>query len=176
MEIVKYPDPVLRRRAEEVAVIDEDLRARVQEMFRTLYEARGLGLAAPQVGWGVRLFVVGMTGQPAGERVFVNPEVVEAEGEEEDEEGCLSFPDIRARILRASRVKVVATGLDGRDFEVEATGYEARCYQHEMDHLDGILFTTRMPPAERSRHGARIKTMEEEYRERVRVRGSAQPA
>lgn len=171
MKIVYYPDPVLGRRAAEVEVITDEVLLRSQEMFKLMNEAKGVGLAAPQVGWSVRLFVMNTTGEPQDERVYVNPELVEVEGEEIAEEGCLSFPDIRAPIVRATRVRMVATDLTGQDVEIAAVGFEARALQHEIDHLDGVLFTSRMNPTDRVRHAGRIKALEREAR-RARMQPS----
>lgn len=153
MEIVKYPAPVLETPGKKIAEITDEIRERVREMFAVMYEARGVGLAAPQVGWGVRIFVCNRTGDPEEtdeELVLVNPEIVQRSGREIGEEGCLSFPGLTVHVARATRVKVRFVNLDGETCELETDDpFLARILQHENDHLDGILFITRMTPADR---------------------------
>ena len=149
LELTYYPDPILKKRAPAVQVIDSELRARVREMFEIMYEENGIGLAAPQVSWSTRLFVINVTGDPeeGEELIFINPQILAFEGEEIDEEGCLSIPDIRGNVARKYRVHVKAQGLDGKWFDLEAEDLLARAIQHELDHLDGILFIERLSPA-----------------------------
>ncbi len=173
MEIVLYPDPFLRRRAEPLTRIDESVRERVRRMFELMYEANGVGLAAPQVGWGVRLFVTNVTGEPDPdeERVFVNPEVrkvddAETANEEEvDVEGCLSIPGVQGRVSRLRRVIVTALDLDGNEFEAEAVDLDARVIQHETDHLDGILFLSKLNTTDRLKVAKKLKKLEKEYKQ-----------
>jgi peptide deformylase len=165
MQITYYPDPVLRRRSRCVAAFTPELAARVEEMFAIMDEEGGIGLAAPQVGWGVRLFV---TRVPAGQiegqhRVYVSPEIVSVEGQEEAEEGCLSFPDIRARVARHTRVLLRARDLEGREFEEEGSGLTARCWEHEFDHLDGILFIMRFKAGDLLQAKQKLAELEEKY-------------
>ena len=141
-----YPDPVLKRRASPVTLIDDTVREAVRGMFDILYEEEGIGLAAPQVGWSTRLFVINLASDPAQaaeEFVFINPSISDPRGEESDEEGCLSLPDLRVPVRRPEQVKVTAVDLNGERFELEADGLFARCIQHEFDHLDGILIADR---------------------------------
>lgn len=165
-----YPDPVLRLRSSPVAEFDDGLRARVRRMFEIMYEYRGIGLAAPQVGVSERLFVINLSGEedhPEDERIFVNPEIRGPSGGSTEEEGCLSFPKIRLDVLRAERIVVEALDADGERFELEADGLLARCIQHEFDHLDGILFVSRVPVTRRLMVRRQLKELEREYRERV---------
>ena len=171
MELIHYPNPVLRKRAAPVASIDDGVRSRVSDMFQIMYRERGVGLAAPQVGWSVRLFIMNALGEPdppdpAGEKVFINPEIILAEGELLDEEGCLSIPLVRGKVLRSQRVKVRALGLDGQPFEQELQDLGARAVEHELDHLDGILFISRLGAAERLQVGRQLKKLEKEYKQK----------
>jgi peptide deformylase len=131
-------DPVLRRRAEEVTEIDGGLAELVEEMFTTMYEAPGLGLAAPQVGVGRRFFVYDL-GDDRGRQVLINPEIIASEGEWEYTEGCLSVPGLHFDIVRPKTVHVRGIDLDGNPVELEADELLARLVQHELDHLDGVL-------------------------------------
>ena len=129
-------DPVLKQRARDIDNIDGSLVRIVDEMVETMYEAPGIGLAAPQVGIQKRLFVWDVG---EGPRAIINPEIVESDGEWEFEEGCLSVPGLTWEIVRPKLVHVVGLDLDGNDLSVEADELEARLFQHELDHLDGTL-------------------------------------
>lgn len=142
-----FGDPVLRRRAEEVAEIDGRLARLAEDMLVTMREARGVGLAAPQVGVSKRLFVYDIN--DTGPRTLVNPVIVEAEGEWEHEEGCLSVPGMWFQIKRAKRVLVRGYDLDGREVSYEGEDMEAKLYQHEVDHLDGHLLLERLDEEQR---------------------------
>lgn len=137
-----YPDPVLRERASEVDVVDDALRKLVRDMEETMRAAPGIGLAAPQVGVQRRVLVYDI-----GEElhVLVNPEILHRAGEETDEEGCLSIPELVYPVSRALEVRVRGLDADGRVVEYEAEDLEARVIQHEVDHLDGVLFIDRIP-------------------------------
>ena len=164
MEILKYPDPFLRHRTKEVPEITDEVRDQVRQMFETMYAAHGVGLAASQVGWDARVFVQNVTGEPDGEEVHVNPEVVETTGEVDDEEGCLSIPGVRAKIVRAQDILIRSTGLDGQPQEVRHVDLAARAVQHEIDHLDGMLFIQRLRPSDRIRIRRQLKDLEREYK------------
>ncbi|MBN1418482.1 MAG: peptide deformylase [Planctomycetes bacterium] len=170
MELVLYPDPILSRPSEPIARRGASARRRVSQMLEIMYEAGGVGLAAPQAGWSARLFVLNLTGQPEDERVYINPRIVSMAGEEDGEEGCLSFPDIRADILRAQRVTIEASDLDGKVFRESREGFGARAFQHEIDHLDGVLFIARMREEDRIRVQPQLRELEERYRGRTRRR------
>ncbi|GLC28409.1 peptide deformylase [Roseisolibacter agri] len=129
--------PILRQESEPVAEMTPELRRLVDDMFETMYVAKGIGLAAPQVGRRERLFVADVDDQPL---VLVNPEIVLAEGSARGEEGCLSIPEIYGDVDRPSRVVMRGLDRDGRPIEVEAVDLLARCMQHELDHLNGKLF------------------------------------
>jgi peptide deformylase len=145
-EIVKYPDPVLAKRGAPVTVFDDKLKTLVEEMFESMYAAQGIGLAAPQIGLSQRLTVIDTSFKknPDDKIVLINPEIVEREGEQYEEEGCLSLPDIRDKVKRAAKVKVRAQNVEGKWFEAEGEELLARAFQHEIDHLDGVLFIDRL--------------------------------
>jgi peptide deformylase len=150
-EIRKYPDPVLRKKAAPVKIIDGDLRKLVDDMVDTMYAEPGVGLAAPQIGVSLRLLVTDITvgEKPDSLIVLVNPKIVSASGRVIDEEGCLSIPDIRAEIPRAESVEIRGWDLNQQEVSVKGRGYLARAFQHEMDHLDGILIWDRMSKIQR---------------------------
>jgi peptide deformylase len=139
--ILHYPDKRLRQKAEPVGAVTPELRALVEDMAETMYAAPGVGLAAPQIGVPLRIFVVDVapSDAPSDLRVFLDPEIVHREGVTSWEEGCLSFPGINAEIERAASVTVRARDLDGNTFEVTGDGLLAIAMQHEYDHLDGVL-------------------------------------
>lgn len=137
LDIRVLGDPILRERTESLPAITDETRALVADMFETMYAAEGIGLAAPQVGRSERVFVMDVDEDPLA---MINPEIVEREGNERAEEGCLSIPEIFGDVDRATRIVARATDLDGNQFEVELTDLAARCVQHELDHLDGKLF------------------------------------
>jgi peptide deformylase len=153
LRVLKYPHPQLRAPNAEVSVFDDELRDLSRRMLKMMYAARGVGLAAPQVGVNKRLLVFNPDGDEkkmANEVVLVNPMIVErAEGSELDDEGCLSFPGFGAKVERAKWIKVKAYNLKGKPFNKKWTGWEARVFQHEYDHLDGTLYVDRLSPSER---------------------------
>jgi peptide deformylase len=145
-EIRKYPDPVLRKKALAVKSVDADLRRLVDDMVETMYAEPGVGLAAPQIGVSLRLLVTDITvgEKPDSLIVLVNPKIVSASGRVIEEEGCLSIPGVRAEIPRAESVEIRGWDLDHQEVSIKGRGYLARAFQHEMDHLDGILLWDRM--------------------------------
>ncbi len=170
MEIVKYPDPVLRRSAEEITTFDSELQKTASDMLNTMYTLKGVGLAAPQVGLGLSLLVLNPTGDPSDtdeELVLVNPEVVSRKHLEWDEEGCLSFPGIYAEVERHRDIVLRYKNLEGEDVEMKSTEFQARVIQHEMDHLQGILFVDRLTPADKIRLGSKLQEMEHAYSSRT---------
>jgi len=146
MEITEFPERVLKEVGEPVEKFDEGLERLVADMFETMYAEEGVGLAAPQVGLGLRLFVMDCEGVKL---VAANPEILSAEGEQEGEEGCLSVGKIHAPLKRAARVRLRAQDVKGEWFEREAEGLAARCFQHETDHCDGTLFIDHLSPLRR---------------------------
>jgi peptide deformylase len=143
-----YGDPVLRQRAADVDEIDGRVARLAAQMIETMYEAPGVGLAAPQVGVRQRIFVYD-TDDGQGPRTVINPAILESDGEWTFEEGCLSVPGLSWPIVRPRTVHLVGWDLDGRPVSIEATDYEARVFQHEVDHLDGVLLVERLDPDQR---------------------------
>jgi peptide deformylase len=161
-EIVKFPDPVLAKPGTPVTVFDEALRQLVAEMFESMYVAQGIGLAAPQIGLSKRLTVIDISFKknPKDKLVLINPEVVERRGNQMEEEGCLSLPEIREKVKRDAWVKVRAQNEHGEWFEVEGEELLARAMLHEIDHLDGILFIDRISRLKRELVLRKIKKMQ----------------
>src|SRR5262245_48751138 len=151
MPIREFPDAVLRRKAAPVDTLDDALQRLIDDMIQTMYAAPGIGLAAPQVGVSLQLFVVDVTsGREAhGLMTFVNPVIVKAEGRVQEDEGCLSLPGVYGPTPRAAHVVLRGLNRHGEVVEVEGEGLLARAFQHEMDHLQGMLFFNRMGPAAR---------------------------
>jgi peptide deformylase len=149
--IIKFPDPILQRPSDPVIAFDGELSWLVDDMFESMYVAHGIGLAAPQIGIPKRLTVIDLSFQktPADKIVLINPEVVTREGKIYEEEGCLSLPDIREKVARAAKVKIRAQDVRGNWFERDADDLLARAFQHEIDHLDGILFIFRISALKR---------------------------
>lgn len=141
-----YGDPVLREKCRPVEEITPEIHTLVEDLFDTMIDASGIGLAAPQVGETIRVFVIDLSATDEGcePMAFINPEILSEEGERNDDEGCLSFPDYFDKVARAERVIATAIGLDQKPFEVEGTGIMARALLHENDHLNGVLFIDRM--------------------------------
>lgn len=164
LPIVKYPDPVLQKPGEPVTDFDTELRRFVADMFETMYASQGIGLAAQQVGVAKRITVIdlSMGKDPAQKLVLVNPEVILREGKQYEEEGCLSFPEIREKISRAAKVSIRAQNENGKWFEMDGEELLARAFQHEIDHLDGVLFIFRMSALKRDLTLRRIRKMQRE--------------
>lgn len=161
-EIVKYPDPILQRPTETVTEFNEELRTLAADMFESMYKAQGIGLAAPQIGVGKRITVIDLSNQknPDEKLVLVNPQIIHKAGRQVEEEGCLSLPDIRDKVVRAASVKVRAQDLDGNWCELEGTELLARAFQHEIDHLNGILFPWRLSALKRDLILRRIRKLQ----------------
>lgn len=142
LDLVLYPDQRLREVSEAVESVDDDTRLLLDDMAQTMYDAPGIGLAAPQIGVLKRLVVVDVGDELDEPRLFklVNPEIIESSGSTSSEEGCLSIPDVRETVSRSARVVVSALNEDGEKLNIEAEGLLAICLQHEIDHLDGVLF------------------------------------
>jgi peptide deformylase len=159
---VKYPDPILQKAAEPITTFDAKLRELVDDMFTSMYDAQGIGLAAPQIGISRRLTVIDLSFQkdPKQKIVLINPEIVEKTGKQVEEEGCLSLPEIRDRVVRAAEVKVRAQDAHGKTIEVEGTELLARALQHEIDHLDGILFIFRLSRLKRDLQLRKIRKLQ----------------
>lgn len=158
-QVRKYGDPVLREECEPVEVFDDDLRKFAEKMFSMMKAAKGLGLAAPQVGDTRRMFVIDLSGQDFDSEpmVFVNPEIESSQGDVVAEEGCLSFPGLFFEVSRAENITVKFQDMDGETHRVEATGLAARAIQHEYDHLSGVLFIDHLSSTERDLLAGRLK-------------------
>jgi peptide deformylase len=162
LNIVKYPEPVLSRPGEPVTEFDADLRKLIEDMFETSYASQGIGLAAPQVNVSKRLAVIDLSvgKDPKDKLVLINPEIISSEGKQYEEEGCLSFPEIREKVSRAFKVRVRAQDENGKWFEMDGTELLARCFQHEIDHVDGMLFIFRMSGLKREFALRKIRKMQ----------------
>ncbi len=150
MQIIKYPHPTLRHKSKPLKRVDRELKQIVAEMFELMYSNQGIGLAANQVDLPYRLFIMNVKGDPAEEgeaKVFLNPVISRKSGSAEAQEGCLSFPDIWAPVRRPEKIVVTAYGIDGEEFSYEMDGLYARAVQHEVDHLDGVVFVDRLSQA-----------------------------
>jgi len=163
LTILEFPDPRLRTRAVPVKQVDDTLRQLVDDMIETMYQANGIGLAATQVNVHQRIVVIDVSEERNAPQVFINPEIIEREGDEITEEGCLSVPGVYDNVRRADRVRVRWLGRDGEPFELQAEGLLAVCIQHELDHLQGKLFVDYLSDLKRSRIR---KKLEKEQRER----------
>jgi peptide deformylase len=161
-QIVHYPDPVLRRRAAAVERVDDSVRELVREMFEIMDEEGGIGLAAPQVGESLRIFVTGERDEgDHPRRAYINPVLGGFEGElDVHDEGCLSLPGIRGDIRRPPSAVIEALDLEGRPFRLESSDFMARVWQHEFDHLEGVLILDRMTALDRLRVRRAVKELE----------------
>lgn len=157
LAILEVPDPRLRTVARPVESVTEAERELAGDMLETMYEARGIGLAATQVNRPVRIFVLDLSETRDQPKVFVNPEITRREGRQTCEEGCLSVPGVYAEVERAEQITVRALDADGRPFELEADGLLAVCVQHEIDHLDGKVFIDYLSPLKRRMVERRLK-------------------
>ncbi len=166
-----YGDPVLRKKALPVEKFDDDLHAFVDRMIQDMYENDGVGLAAPQIGESVRIAIVDPTGGGEAPYVLINPEIIWS-GEEvvEAEEGCLSIPDINLKVKRPESVSVKAYNEYGKEYTIsEAHGLLARALQHEIDHLDGILFVDKVSPVSRQMISGKLKKLSKSHRDQAKV-------
>lgn len=168
LQIILYPDPRLRKVSQPVEIFDDSLKALAVRMFQLMREHKGVGLAAPQVGQNFRMFVMNHTGDPLDDRVIINPELTEAEGSEEGEEGCLSLPGVNANIVRDKTLRLRGRELDGKEIDQLASGYLARVWQHETDHLNGTLITDRMGAVAKMASRKKLKELEEQFATRTK--------
>ncbi|WP_312266865.1 peptide deformylase [Neisseria sp.] len=157
LNILKYPDERLHTVAKPVGEIDERIRTLVADMTETMYEARGIGLAATQVNVHERVVVMDLSEERNELRVFINPTITVREGETTYEEGCLSVPGIYDTVTRAERITVEALDIDGKPFTLEADGLLAICVQHELDHLNGKVFVEHLSPLKQNRIKTKLK-------------------
>ena len=167
MDILPYPHPALRWKSKPIQEINDDLRRVVAEMFELMYAAKGIGLAANQVGLPYRLFILNLSADPDlkdEEIVFLNPDILKRKGTTEGEEGCLSFPGMYGQVKRAAKIEVEAFDLNGECFEYALDELAARAVQHESDHLDGVLFIDRMSETARRELEPVIGDFETQFR------------
>ena len=160
LPIIEFPDPRLRTIAKPVAKVDGTIRKLIDDMFETMYDAPGIGLAATQVDVHQRLLVLDVSEDKSNPMVFINPEIIDTTGTQIWNEGCLSFPGVSEEIKRADSVRVRALDAAGKPFEMEADGLMAVAIQHENDHLDGVLILDRMTQMSRLKNRAAIKDLE----------------
>jgi len=160
LNILHYPDERLHKVAKPIGTVDDTVRQLIDDMAETMYASKGVGLAATQVNMHVRLVVIDVSEDKTGITAYINPQIIERDGETEYEEGCLSVPGIYETVKRAERVRVRALDRDGKPFEVEADGLLAICLQHEIDHLDGKIFVEYLSQLKQSRIKAKMKKLE----------------
>ena len=160
--IVTYPNPVLAKKAAPVVEITDEIRALAAEMIEIMYADKGIGLAAPQVAESIRLITVDLSGPEKREdpRVFINPVLSNLEGEVESEEGCLSVVGYRSTVIRAERLRLTALDLDGNTVEMDADDLMAICLQHEVDHLEGVLFIDYLSPLKQQRIRQKVEKLD----------------
>jgi peptide deformylase len=163
INLVLYPDPRLKTPAKDVAQFDDWLVAVVERMKDLMVEHKGVGLAAPQVGLSLRIFVSSPSAKREEARAFINPVLTDEHGSEEGEEGCLSLPDIRIKVNRFKTLRVEALDENGKPFSESLADFAARVVQHENDHLDGILLLDRMSPMAKLAHRKTIRELEERF-------------
>lgn len=159
--VVKYGDPILEKACAAITRFDAELKELTEDMFASMYAAQGAGLAAPQIGKSIRLTVVDVTAgkNPEAKIVLINPEIIHAEGEKREEEGCLSIPGFRGYVVRPQFVTVKAQNAEGEWFEMKAEDYLARAFCHEIDHLNGILYLSHLSMLKRDLIKRKIKKM-----------------
>jgi len=169
LTIRHYPDPVLNQVAQPVTDIDETIKALAQDMVETMYAAPGVGLAAPQVGVSKRLIVIDCApkDEPSQLIIAVNPEIVSRDGEQFEEEGCLSVPGYYCRIHRAERISVRFLDLQGQTVEMDVEGFLAVAFQHEIDHLDGILFVDHLSSLKKGMFRKKYKKIMEQQEQQL---------
>ena len=163
LKIILYPDPRLKKMSRPVEVFDESLRLLANRMLELMREAKGVGLAAPQVGQNFRMFVMNPNGEPGNDRVYVNPVLTDADGEEESEEGCLSLPGIHVNVIRSKQIRMQAQDVEGKLIDQVETGFIPRVWQHETDHLNGTMLTDRMGPVARMANRRILNELKEQY-------------
>ncbi|MEO8485243.1 MAG: peptide deformylase [Betaproteobacteria bacterium] len=157
LPILEYPDPRLRKVAARVGTVTPDIQRLVRDLAETMYAAPGVGLAATQVDVHKRVIVLDVSDTRDELRVFIDPEILSLEGESDSEEGCLSVPGYYDKVSRAARIRVRATGANGKPFELDAEGLLATCIQHEMDHLVGKVFVDYLSPLKRARLTGKLR-------------------
>ncbi len=164
LPILEFPDERLRKKAAVIKEVDKDMRQLVDDMTETMYEASGVGLAATQVNVHKRLIVIDISEEKDSPLCLINPEIIEKDGVEESEEGCLSVPGFFEKVKRAEKVKIKALNREGEEYELEADGLLAVCIQHEMDHLQGKLFVDYLSSLKRQRIKSKLEKIHRQNR------------
>ncbi len=173
-DLTLYPEPILRKQAEPITAFDAELSRTVAAMYERMFESKGVGLAAPQVGLKKRILVVNHTGERQDDLTLVNPTITARTGADTlYEEGCLSFPGIYAEIKRPERCTVVAFDVEGRKIEREFEGFVARIVQHEYDHLEGVLLVDRMSPADKLKNRSALEELVDRYQRHMKKSSAA---
>lgn len=170
MDVLIYPDPILRRGGQPITEFGEDLRKLADQMMEAMYVEGGVGLAAPQVGIEQKLLVLNPSGSKddrSGERVLCNPKIVRKKKKEFGEEGCLSFPGIQADVERALEITVVYQDINGEEQSLKCEGWLARIVQHEIDHLEGVFFVDRLTAGEKLRVKSQLLELESQFQSRA---------
>lgn len=168
MNILKYPDPRLRVKCKPLSEINDKIRQDANEMIELMLKAEGVGLAASQVGLDYRMIVIRQILENGERKVlaFINPEITKKEGVIHEEEGCLSFPGIYAKVTRAQKIEITAVNLEGEELKIEVSDYLSRVFQHEIDHLNGVLFADRLSPAQKIALSSKLKKMEKDFQDK----------
>jgi len=166
--VLEFPDRRLRTKAKEVTVFDQAIKTLVNDMIETMYEAKGVGLAATQIDVHQRVIVIDVSEEKGAPLCLINPEILEKEGIEECEEGCLSVPGFFEDITRAEHVKIKAQDKEGKPFEMEASELLSVCIQHEMDHLEGKLFVDYLSPLKRRRIKAKLDKIHKQQGKKIK--------
>lgn len=156
LSVLQFPDPLLRKKAHPVAVVDDKVRKIVDEMFETMYEQNGAGLAATQVNIQQRIVVIDVSDDRKDPLCVINPEIIYSEGIQYEFEGCLSFPGVFDKVERAAKIRMRALDREGKSYELDAEGLLAICIQHEMDHLNGVLFMDHLSRLKQERMRKRL--------------------
>jgi peptide deformylase len=164
LQIIFHPDPRLRKVCKPVEVFDESVARLAERMLELMHAGKGIGLAGPQVGVLLRLFVCNVTGEPGDDHIYVNPRLTDLQGQAEGEEGCLSLPDVTVTVRRSLSCTIHACDVTGRQFESAGSELLARCWQHEYDHLDGRLILDYMSEADKIANRRPLKQLESLYR------------
>lgn len=164
LPILEFPDERLRKKAAVIKEVDKKIQQLVDDMIETMYEASGVGLAATQINVHQRLIVIDISEEKDNPLCLINPEIIEQEGDEESEEGCLSVPGFFENVKRAEQIKIKALDREGEEYELEAEGLLAVCIQHEMDHLLGKLFVDYLSPLKRQRIKSKLEKIHRQNR------------
>ncbi len=168
LTVLEFPDKRLRTKAKKVTIVDEKIKTLVDEMLETMYDYNGVGLAATQVNVHQRVIVIDVSEEKNTPLCLINPEIIEKQGSEESEEGCLSVPGFFEQIERAEQVKVKALDKEGNAFEMEAKDFLAVCIQHEMDHLEGKLFVDYLSSLKRQRIKAKLEKIHKQQAKKTK--------